>query len=149
MTTVKPGPVDENRAKLIGLLNKVLKLEYSFIIHYPRLSNAIKDKKISDKIMYLSTASVAHADTVATAITSLGGEPQWAFEPLPDISLLAIFQRQVGKEKTALQLHQECVQLAPDHILQQHLSKIAKEEEWHIQVATEIADYVAAAGITF
>ena len=32
-------------AKLVDLLNEVLKLEYSMIIHYPRISNAIRDEE--------------------------------------------------------------------------------------------------------
>ena len=148
METKKSKSISENDAKLIDLLNEVLRLEYTLIIHYPRLSNAIKDKEISNKVMLLSTASVSHANTISTAIVSLGGEPQWSFEAFPDDTILNLFQGQLEKEKAVLLLHRECIRLASNQTLREQFSELAKDEEWHIQVAKDIIDYVISSGIT-
>ena len=80
---IPKAPSSENQ-QIIDLLNYVLKLEYTIVIHLPRISAAFRDREIRDKVLHLSSASVKHADTVASAIEKLGGKAQWSFEPFPD-----------------------------------------------------------------
>jgi bacterioferritin (cytochrome b1) len=144
----KHRDASDNDAKLVDLLNRALKIEYSLIIHYPRLANAVEDKEVAKKVMSLSTASVGHASAVASAIASLGGDPQWSFEPFPEGTLSDIFRVQLEKERAALLLHRECAQLALNPALREQLNRLASDEEWHIQVAGEILDYLVASGAT-
>jgi len=128
-----------NLPELLELLNQILKLEYSLIIHYPRLASAIKDESARKRALQLGSASVHHADTVAKAISKLGGKPYWSFEPFPEESdMLKIFQRQLEKEKLALQLHRQSAYLMMDALLRDKVDQLAKEEESHIQTVEYI-----------
>jgi len=134
--------VDNPNAQIIDLLNKVLSLEYTIIIHLPRITGAFKDRAIRDKVLYLSSASVKHANEVASAIEKLGGKPEWSFDPFPDDGdLVNMFETQVEKEQLAHQLHLECVRLLPDG-LKPKFRQIASEEEWHEKAANEVLEYL-------
>ena len=123
----------------VDLLNQILKMEYSLIIHYPRLANRIKDKEMKKLVQELGIASISHADTVANIIMKLGGNAIWSFEQLPEEdSLVKIFQLQLEKEKTALQLHQQAAKLVIDSQMRAQLSGLAEEERSHIKVADGI-----------
>lgn len=129
-------------SQVIDLLNRVLSLEYSIIIHLPRISGVFKDRDFRDKALYLSSASVKHADEVAQAIETLGGKAEWNFESFPDDgNLVKMFEIQVDKERLAHQLHLECVRLLPEGF-KPKFRQIAAEEEWHEQVAQEVLDYL-------
>ncbi|ADJ25503.1 hypothetical protein Dehly_0173 [Dehalogenimonas lykanthroporepellens BL-DC-9] len=135
--TVQPDYSD-----VIALLNRTLALEYSIIIHLPRISNAFRDPVIREKVIYLSTASVKHADAVSATIEKLGGKAEWNFESFPDDSdLVSMFTIQLAKEQEAHRMHTEAVRLLPEG-LKNRFREIAKEEEWHVRVAEEILEYL-------
>ena len=124
---------------MINLMNQALRLEYSIIIHIPRIASLIEDKDIRELALKLGQDSMKHADVVADAVTNLGGIPTWSFESFPvGKDIVTIFQKQLEKEKLALQLHQKSASLVKDNALKAKLTKIAKEEEWHIQVVNDI-----------
>lgn len=126
-------------ARMIELLNRILRLEYSLIIHYPRLAATISNKEARHGALELGTASVRHADTVAKAITGLGGVPDWSFEPFPDDpDPLEIFQGQLEKERLASELHRQSADLAPDTSLRNKFLKLAKEEQSHVHAVERI-----------
>ena len=125
--------------RLMDLLNQALRLEYSLIVHYPRLANTIKDEETRKLTLELGSASIHHADVVANTITQLGGEPDWSMELYPeDMDTVEIFQTQLEKEKLALKLHHESADLVPSSSLQVKLSNLAREEEQHIQIVNRI-----------
>jgi bacterioferritin (cytochrome b1) len=129
----------ENIGKILDILNRALRLEYSLIIHYPRINMAIHDKDLKNMVKTLGVMSIKHADVVADAITSLGGTPEWSFEPAPEeIDLKSIFQIQLGKEKLALQLHSECSKLFSDMSLKTQFETLAMQEEGHIKIVEDI-----------
>ena len=129
----------KNADDMIDLLNQSLRLEYSIMIHIPRIANLIEDKDIRESALRLGQDSMKHADVVATAIKDLGGIPTWSFESFPvGRDIVTIFQKQLEKEKLAMQLHQNSASLAHDTALKVKLTKIADEEEWHIQVVNDI-----------
>ncbi|APV43850.1 bacterioferritin [Dehalogenimonas formicexedens] len=137
-------PAKTDYSPVIDLLNQVLTLEYSIIIHFPRISGVFKDRDIRDKALYLSSASVKHAGVVSEAIESLGGKAEWNFEPFPDDgNLVRMFEEQVDKEKLAHRLHMECVKLLPEG-LKPKFRQIAAEEEWHEKIASEVLQYLRA-----
>ena len=41
----KASSTPESQTDVLSLLNQVLELEYSLIIHYPRLASAIRDER--------------------------------------------------------------------------------------------------------
>ncbi|KTB47445.1 ferritin-like domain-containing protein [Dehalogenimonas alkenigignens] len=142
MTKAKAGPAPEN-LEVISLLNQVLKLEYTIVIHLPRITAAFHDREIRDKVLHLSSASVKHADEVATAIEKLGGKAEWDFEPFPDDGdLIKMFEMQVAKEDEAHRLHLECARLAPGLTMKEQFRKMAKDEEWHASVARTVLSYL-------
>ena len=145
MDTTKTSPPCPEHLEIIALLNRVLKLEYTIVIHLPRISAAFHDREIRDKVLHLSSASVKHADTVATAIEQLGGKPEWEFEPFPDdCNLVRMFEAQVAKEHEAHRLHLECARLAPSPIHKELFRHMAKDEDWHAAVALDVLDYLKA-----
>ncbi len=126
-------------AQVLDLLKEALKLEYSIIIHMPRIASAIKDEKTREMAQLLGTASVKHADIVANAISSMGGVPEWGFEPAPiGKDLIEIFETQLEKEKLARELHEKSANLIKDRDLKLKFKQLASDEEWHIKVVNDI-----------
>ena len=129
----------ENKHLLLDILNKSLRLEYSLIIHYPLINKAIHDPDIKNLVNILGVVSIKHADTVADAITALGGTPQWDFESAPDeIDLKKIFRVQLEKEKLALKLHSETTDMINDKVLKAKFEAIAGQEVGHIKLVENI-----------
>ena len=125
--------------EILELLNKALQLEYSLVVHYPRIASAISDDKTRELTLALGTDSVRHADIVANAVSSLGGSPAWAFEPFPlETDLVRLFRGQLEKEQQALRLHEESAIAARDGSLRLKLARLATDEERHIHTVKEI-----------
>jgi rubrerythrin len=135
----------KDNIKLVDVLNQALKLEYSFVVYYPRLANAVKDEKARELVLQLGTDSIHHADVVADAISELGGEPDWYFELYPeDKDIIVIFKEQLEKEKMALDLHQLCTNMVSSNELKEKFTKIALEEVYHIQSVDKILEILTA-----
>ena len=131
----KESARDTSLLPLVELLNNALKIEYTLIVHYPRLAASIQDNEARKLALKLGTDSVNHADIVSRAITALGGRPAWAFAPLPeDFDILQIFRTQLEKEKLALKLHRQAADLAPSQALAAAFKAIAADEERHIEM---------------
>ncbi|MGA9048508.1 MAG: ferritin-like domain-containing protein [Dehalococcoidia bacterium] len=129
----------ENKGRLLDTLNESLKLEYSMIIYYPLINSAIHDPEIKKMVNILGVVSIKHADTLADAITALGGIPQWDFEPAPEeIDLKKIFLLQMDKEKMALKLHTESANMTTDVSLKAKFEHIAQQEKEHIALVDNI-----------
>ena len=125
--------------QLIKLLNTALKIEYSLIVHYPRLASEIQDDETRKLALELGTASVAHADIVARAITKLGGKPVWAFTPLPDNqNIVNIFQDQLKKQEESYKLHLEAAGLISPDTLAAAFESLAADEKRHIEMVKRI-----------
>lgn len=126
--------------QLLDVLNQTLELEYTLIIHYPRIAEAIRDVVTKQLAQSLGTASISHFDTVSKAITKLGGVPHWSFEPFPQgLDLKKIFQLQLEKERLALKLHQQIASMTSDNFaLRDKFSKLSSEEGSHIQTVEKI-----------
>lgn len=131
--------MSKDASLIIELLNQALNIEYSLIVHIPRIASLIEDEETRELVLKLGNDSIKHADVVAHAIENLGGIPAWSFESFPaERDIVTIFQKQLEKEKRALQLHQKSASLAQDTALKANFAKIAKDEEWHIQVVNDI-----------
>ena len=125
--------------QLLDVLNQTLELEYTLIIHYPRIAEAIRDYETKQLAQSLGTASIGHADTVAKAITRLGGTPHWSFGSFPtEMNLTKIFEGQLEKEKLALKLHQQIVGMITDYSIRNDFIRLPKEEESHIKTVEKI-----------
>ena len=126
-------------SQILNLLNQTLKLEYSIIIHMPRIASNIKDEETRDMALTLGNASIKHADTVANAISALGGNPEWGFEAAPvGKDLIELFEQQLDKEKLARQLHRESTSLVQDRTLKLKFEQLARDEEEHIQIVNDV-----------
>ncbi len=129
---------------LLKRLNQALRVEYSLIIHYPYIANLIRDQEVKKLAMVLGGASIHHADVVASIISKLGGEPEWAFDPFPEgTDLKRIFRIQLSKEREALQQHRGSAEMLPPGAHSEALSALAKEEERHIQLVEQILSMLA------
>ena len=134
-----------NAEQLLATLNQALTLEYTLIIHYPRLASMIQDADTRKLVNELGSASVKHADVVATAITSLGGKANWSFHSFPpQVDLVDIFRTQLEKEKMARDLHQQSAHMVTAGKLRDRFEEIAKEEETHIKTVEKILKRLTA-----
>jgi bacterioferritin len=139
MRGIKSKKYVEDNSQVLALLNQSLNLEYSMVIHYPRIASAIKDEETRNLANNLGEASIGHADTVANTIIKLGGSPRWSFKPLPyNPDVIKIFEIQLEKEKQALQLHRHSAGLVLDSSLRDNFNKLAKEEEQHVKAVEKI-----------
>ena len=130
-----------NLDELKSNLSRALTLEYTIIIHHPRIAAMIPDETTRRLAAELGSASIRHADIVASAIIRLGGKPKWSFEPFPaEVNLVSIFQTQLGKEKAALDLHRRCAYLVTDSALREKFLAVAKEGESHIKIVEDILE---------
>ena len=126
---------------LINLLNKSLRFEYNFIIHYPRVAQMVQDEEARKLILDLCTDSIQHSDVVANVITHLGGKPDWSFDLLPEgMDILEMLQIQLEKEKQALQLHQTAVNLIPSGPHGNALQRLVDDEKDHILAVDRIIE---------
>jgi rubrerythrin len=131
----------ETLQKLVQLLNQALRIEYNFVIHYPRIAQTIKDEETRKLILDLCNASVHHSDVVAGIITRLGGKPDWSFDLFPEeMDTLKIFQAQLEKERQALDLHKRIADLIPSGPHGNSLKDVASEEEYHILTVSRIIE---------
>lgn len=123
--------VDPRRA--IELLEQVLQVEYRFIVHYPRLMEMTPDNETREIMRMVGEASVRHADTTAQILRRMGAIPPFpGLEPLPDLPVRDLFQRQLEYEKLALMLYSQAAELVAEE-WQDSVRRIAEEEQWHIQ----------------
>jgi len=125
--------------RLLDNLSEALGIEYTMIIHYPRLVNILKDKETRELASKLGTDSLRHVDIVAKTIKELGREPNWSFEPFPDeIDFVRIFQEQLRSEELALKLHRQNAAIAPSLSLRETFRNVANDEENHIEIVRNI-----------
>ncbi|MFH1219389.1 MAG: ferritin-like domain-containing protein [Candidatus Eisenbacteria bacterium] len=129
----------------LNLLNRALHLEYSMIVHYPRLANSVGDEDTRRLINELGSASIAHADAVADVIKALGGRPDWSFEPFPSgKDLVTIMRTQLGNEKRALEFHHQAAEATEDASISARFIAMAREEEDHIRTVEKILRNLSA-----
>jgi bacterioferritin (cytochrome b1) len=141
---------DDPTERALGLMGQTLQVEYRFIIHYPRLKEMLPDEESRRIIQVLGEDSTRHADIVARAMRDLGGTPLFpSLEPLPDLSVREVLQRQLEYERLALMLHTEAAGLVGDE-WREHLQRIAEQERWHIEgmemVLKRLGEKVAGEG---
>src|SRR5512134_2893411 len=129
---------------LIDILNEALKIEYTVIVHYPRLASMVSDEEVRKLVNTLGAASVQHADLVAAAISRLGGTPNWAFEPWSFDGLVGLFETQLDRETAARRLHAEAAGLVDVGSLRAEFLEMAAEEESHIKMVKEIIARLSA-----
>ena len=135
----KNRKTEETLHGLVDLLNQALRIEYTLIIHYPRIANLIRDEETRKLANELGAASIYHADVVSNIITKLGGKPDWSFELFPEgVGIKKIFQNQLARERLALQLHRGSAELMSSSPHSGALSNLAREEEQHIKIVEQI-----------
>jgi bacterioferritin (cytochrome b1) len=129
----------EKRHQVLDVLNQSLSVEYSMILQYPAINKKIHDPDIKSMVNILVSFSIKHADTVASAIKSLGGTPHWTFEDPPsEVDLKKLFHKQLEKEKLALKLHSDGVHIVLDKAWRTRFEAMAKQELEHIKLVENI-----------
>ena len=84
-------------------------------------------------------ASNHHADVVSNAMSQLGGNPDWSFDPFPNsMDTFEVFRAQMEKEIQARDLHRQAASLAPSGTLSDEFAALAKDEEAHIETVERI-----------
>ena len=131
--------MEKDNVQIIKLLNEALEIEYTMIVHLPRLESSLQDDEAKKLVHKLSSDSTTHSSIVANAIKQLGGQPSWSFTPYPDgYELTQIFQAQLLLEQKALESHRQAANLVESGPLADQLNTIADEEYQHIDVVNQI-----------
>ena len=134
--------LDEDLA-IIDILNKVLKIEYTFIWVYPRIAELITDKKTAELFIKLGEDSAQHADKTVYMVRCLHGNPlpnllETMREPPQESSLITVLKDMLEKEKAAAQLYREAAELTNKPVYKGLLLGEVKEEERHAKVVEAI-----------
>lgn len=58
--------------RVVDLMNRALKVEYSMVIHHPRIASQLKDEETRKLVLKLGIDSMGHADTVSSVVEGLG-----------------------------------------------------------------------------
>ncbi len=139
----KFGRQRQVKSALVDLLERLLKLEYSLAVNYPRLARLIKDAATRDSAIGLGKASLRHADLLANTLNELGGSPSSSFEQIDDESdLVEVFTHQLAAEREVQRIHLEGERLATDQKLKAELLALAEEETAHVQTVEKILTYL-------
>lgn len=128
---------DAKKGKLIELLNEALQVEYTDIFLYPKQSEVIKEKEISEKFEKFGKMELRHADNIAMQILTLGGKPHWNFTFLDTKeSIDEILQGHLDREAKNIQLYKNIIEFVDDiggeDQLKVILEGIRSEEESHL-----------------
>lgn len=109
---------EDGKKALVGLLNKSIQVEYSFILNYPRMMDYfINYEKFNDEIFLsdlekLGKDSSIHLGWIVDIIKKLGGEPAWQINTIErSINALEMGNQQLEKEKMALEFFKEAIRL--------------------------------------
>ena len=129
----------DSTSSVIDTLCQALQIEYTTIVHYPVIAKLMPNERLATRVELLGQDSIKHADIVTKTISALGGiAPFPSFELLPEhIDLKNFFDKQLGLERTALELHTRAADDI-DEQLEPELRKLADQERWHIQVVEDI-----------
>lgn len=132
-------------SRLIEILNNILAVEYTFIVHGPRLASLVRDAEAARRITELTNISVLHADGAAKLVKRLGGEPGWAFAPFPEgLPIGEILKQQREKELLAAMLYDQASALASEEAPRAWLSQQAQVERQHAKIVEQIMARLAA-----
>ncbi len=113
---------DSAKRAMIDLLNRIIQMEYGFIINYPRIIDQIvaieevPDQQIVTDLETLGKDSTEHLGIAGQLITRLGGKPLWrvnVIERIVDVDKL--IEQQVAREKEAMPLYIEARRLAQNN----------------------------------
>jgi bacterioferritin (cytochrome b1) len=129
------------RPSLIKLLGQILKIEYSFIISYPRLSSMITDSNTKAFVLSLGKASIKYASVVAAISYRLGGHPASYFKNVSyGANLIEILTEQLAQENQALRMYEDCADLIKESAFRFEFAAIANERRSQIKVVEQIID---------
>lgn len=112
----------KGKRQMVTLLNRILQVEYSFIINYPRIIDQISlveglsDEDLFEDLERLGKESTTHLGIVGDMIECLGGRVDWrpnAVERMVDLATL--FEQQVRREKAAESMYDQAVRIARDN----------------------------------
>ncbi len=113
---------DNAKRAMVDLLNRIIQMEYGFIINYPRIIDQIvsieevPDQQIVDDLERLGKDSTEHLGIVGQLITRLGGETRWRVNVIGRmVDIDNLIEQQVAWEKAAMPLYLETKRLAQDH----------------------------------
>ena len=119
----------DDKTDIIRLLNEVFKIEYCFIVHYPRLADAARNKTSRQLVLDLGKKSISHSSMVAEIIGYFGGNAKWQFDPLPDgYDTVRMYEQQL-EQKQALGIYSQIVNKARHLGFITELSGIAEEQK--------------------
>ncbi len=134
----EPSPLDENRIKIVQMLNQTLERQYKLILEnlYQSFITRHKNPYLSDELEQKAIDKMKHYGWVAEEVAEMGGEPE---VKLPEIDKVKdekiIIQKNLEEEKESPKVYEKLAKEVEDPDLQWILKRIQKREIHYTDLA--------------
>ncbi|MEE8473368.1 MAG: hypothetical protein V3S82_09395 [Dehalococcoidia bacterium] len=126
---------DKQRKSIITLLNTSLKIEYTFVVNYPRLIDQIVNidrlpaQEAVKGLERLGKQSVQHFGWTGQLIQRLGGSPEWQIDVIDRmVDVVSLLTTQLEREDGARSLYQQAKKVAQEQPSKGALGKLKSIE---------------------
>ncbi len=136
--TGESTPLDENKLKIVEMLNKTLERQYRLILEnlYQSFITRHKNPYLSDELEQKAIDKMKHYGWVAEEVAEMGGEPE---VKLPEIEKLKdtnkIIEKNLQEEKESPKIFEKLSEEIKDPDLQWILKRIQKREIHYTDLA--------------
>ncbi len=136
--TGKANPLDENKLKIVEMLNKTLERQYKLILEnlYQSFITRHKNPYLSDELEQKAIDKMKHYGWVAEEVAEMGGEPE---VKLPEIEKVKdenkIIEKNLEEEKESPKIYESLSEEVSDPDLQWILKRIQKREIHYTDLA--------------
>ena len=122
---------DENKQKIVSILNKVLQEQYAKILEhlYESFMLRFKNPHLSDELEQKAIDQMKHFGWIAEEVAEMGGEPSFDLKPIRKIEdTQKIVEETLKEEQEQKEKFSKLSEEIPDKDLQWILKRIAKRE---------------------
>ena len=141
--------MDEDKAKIIAMLNRDIEGEHMAIVQYLHHAYALGEGEMACEIEAIAREEMYHFRWLAETIVSLGGELSLSRQPL-DIGGPAradMLRRDVKAEQDAIDLYRTHLEAIQDEKIRLLLERIISDEEAHKAQFSHFIEKLQAEGV--
>jgi bacterioferritin len=132
--------MSDNKAKILGQLDKILEAELSGVVRYLHYSFMIFGPNripITGWFRNHANDGIVHAVTIGEKITALGGHPTLKVKPVPETNkhnVMDILEESLEFEREGLRLYHELLGMVGDDVaLEEMVRTLILDETTHIE----------------
>ncbi len=128
---------DENKQKIVSILNNVLQQQYAKILEhlYQSFMLRFKNPHLSDELEQKAIDQMKHFGWIAEEVAEMGGDPNFELSPIRKIeSEEEVVNETLKEEKEQKEKFSKLAEEVPDKDLQWILNRIAKREIHYVDL---------------